>query len=259
MGRSREPGRRGGARTRQRVWHACLRVALVVGLACALVEWGLWGPVATAFAIMVPAFSVAVLAGVKGIWRSIKISVEVGLGLVACVALIAAFGWSGVIVVVALVVTSPVVHALLVTGRLWPGPGQPVRWDVTSLIDDGGPGEERRGPPPDPRLPTRTAVVSLTELPGAEGLTTLDDQALCRAWRRSYLQLEARAGESGRLEVVRLRQLYLDELARRHPIEVRRWLASGARAAGNPMPFLERPPTGSDDADLPDDPWPELE
>ena len=41
------------------------------------------------------------------------------------------------------------------------------------------------------------------------------------------------------LELIELREQYLDELTRRHPVEISRWLASGARAASNPMRFIE--------------------
>jgi hypothetical protein len=86
-----------------------------------------------------------------------------------------------------------------------------------------------------------TTVVALAGMPGAEGVPALDDGALCQAWRRSYVRLEASRAADARLEVVRLRQVYLDELVRRHPAEVRHWLESGARAAGNPLPFIRRP------------------
>ena len=78
-------------------------------------------------------------------------------------------------------------------------------------------------------------------MPNADGVPALDDGALCQAWRRSYVRLEASRAAEARLEVVRLRQVYLDELVRRHPAEVRQWLGSGARAAGNPLPFIRRP------------------
>jgi hypothetical protein len=92
----------------------------------------------------------------------------------------------------------------------------------------------------------------LAQLPAAEVVGTLDDEALCQAWRRSFVHLSACRLPSRRLELVGLRQIYLDELGRRHPAAVDSWLASGARAASNPMPFLERdlegaPRDGRDD------------
>src|SRR4051794_19303770 len=80
-----------------------------------------------------------------------------------------------------------------------------------------------------------------TSSAGAGGVLGLDDPALCNAWRSSYVCLQASRDADAWLEVVRLRQLYLDELARRHPVEVRHWLAAGARAGSNPLPYISRP------------------
>ena len=62
--------------------------------------------------------------------------------------------------------------------------------------------------------------------------------ALCRAWRHSFLLLQGTSRVDGLVAVTALRQRYLDELVRRHPAEIARWLASRPRAAGNPLPFL---------------------
>ena len=70
------------------------------------------------------------------------------------------------------------------------------------------------------------------------GLESLDDDALCLAWRRSFLVLQSARSDRDRLAVVAQRQRYLDELERRSPQALETWLASGARAAGNPLPFL---------------------
>jgi hypothetical protein len=105
-------------------------------------------------------------------------------------------------------------------------------------------------------VPEVEEPLSSAGLPPAEELEALDDPALCQAWRRSFVQLQACRSVRRRSEVVALRQLYLDEMARRHPIQLRRWLQSGARAAGNPLPFLRRRTTETDrrSADLA---WPE--
>ena len=78
-------------------------------------------------------------------------------------------------------------------------------------------------------------------LPGADDIADIDDSALCHAWRHSFVRLESSSSLSQRLRLVELRQLYLDELDRRHPVQLRSWFASGARAAGNPLPYLRRP------------------
>jgi hypothetical protein len=225
---------------------------------CAFVTWGVWGPLATALGLMVPAFTVCVVAEVRRIRRSLTIAWQVGLAVVAAAGLLAAFGWSGAAWLGVLVFTSPFVRILLFTGRLWTSQDPAVAWGPSGRPGDAEHGEDelRWHPDPDPGR-VHTLTVWLTELPGADGLTALDDGAICEAWRRSYLQLDQATPTSRRLEVVRLRQLYLDELSRRHPAELRRWLASGARAAGNPQPFLER--TTGPGQRLPDEErWPEV-
>jgi hypothetical protein len=73
-------------------------------------------------------------------------------------------------------------------------------------------------------------------------LGALDDAELCLAWRRSFVLLNEAASPQEKLVVVTLRERYLDELQRRCPSGVSRWLDSGARASGNPLPFLDDHP-----------------
>ncbi|MGW5195106.1 hypothetical protein ACWEOO_38035 [Kribbella sp. NPDC004138] len=75
---------------------------------------------------------------------------------------------------------------------------------------------------------------------GAAGeLARLDDEALCLEWRRSFFRLEAASTASARLAVVQERQRYLDELHRRSPDGLAAWFASGARASGDPLPYVD--------------------
>ncbi|HET8560758.1 MAG TPA: hypothetical protein VFL69_09595 [Marmoricola sp.] len=69
--------------------------------------------------------------------------------------------------------------------------------------------------------------------------TAMTDRELCATWRRSFGQLQRARSAEVKLQVVRLRAECLDELTRRHPREVRAWLASGTRASGDPAPYLE--------------------
>jgi hypothetical protein len=215
-------------------------ITIALGLACDMVVWGVWGPVAAALGIFVPAFALAVLVE-KSVWDSTRIGFEWGVVLVGCAGLVAAFGWSGALLVLMVALTSPRVRILLRTGRLNAVMRRAVPEDTAEPWDDA---ESLDGLGP---VLAGTAggslrtLVPLAEMPDADGVPTLDDGALCQAWRRSYVRLEVSRAAEVRLHVVRLRQLYLDELVRRHPAEVRHWLASGARAAGNPLPFLERP------------------
>lgn len=93
--------------------------------------------------------------------------------------------------------------------------------------------EQRRTPAPAPaRAPQ--------ESEWAPAIRALSDEELCRAWRASYLSLQE-APSAAYLELVTLREAYLDDLERRNPLGMRAWLDSGARAAGNPAPYLARP------------------
>jgi hypothetical protein len=67
---------------------------------------------------------------------------------------------------------------------------------------------------------------------------TLSNEELCRAWRRSFLALEAANTVAERSAVVRLRMAYLDQLEDRDAPALAAWLASGARAASGPDRFL---------------------
>jgi hypothetical protein len=68
----------------------------------------------------------------------------------------------------------------------------------------------------------------------------LTDEQLCRAWSVSCRAL--RDGLSGiqMMDAVAVRQRFLDEFERRNSRGLAAWLASGARAAGNPLPYLSQ-------------------
>jgi hypothetical protein len=222
------------------VWSLAAGMTIALGLACDIVIWGVWGSLWSAVGLCIPAFLVA-FALELGVRTSVRIGVKVGLALVACGGLVAAFGWSGVLLVLMVTATSPLARTLLRTGRLRSVLRQAGGLDEASrgeaLRSQDGLGTRATGAA-DGSLRT---LISLPDIPGADGVPALDDRALCEAWRRSYVRLDASRAAAARLEVVRLRQAYLDELVRRHPAEVQHWLDSGARAAGNPLPFLKRP------------------
>jgi hypothetical protein len=68
--------------------------------------------------------------------------------------------------------------------------------------------------------------------------TSLSGDALCLAWRASFSALLRAGAPAERLQIVEERLAYLQELERRNPGGVAAWLASGARAAGNPARFV---------------------
>ena len=85
-------------------------------------------------------------------------------------------------------------------------------------------------PPATP--PARTSDVD------GDTVQQLDDEELCYAWRRTYLLLSMWNDPSATLAIVRVRQVYLDEMDRRNPAGLQAWLDSGARAAGGPDRYL---------------------
>ena len=72
------------------------------------------------------------------------------------------------------------------------------------------------------------------------GVAALTDEELCQSWQSSYTALQHQFTASQRAKTVAERQACLDELERRHPRGFASWLASGARAPGNPRPYLTR-------------------
>ena len=62
---------------------------------------------------------------------------------------------------------------------------------------------------------------------------------LVHAWRHSFLLLATAQADPIRLaQICEQRRAYLEELARRDPVGFRRWIDSGARAAGDPSRYL---------------------
>jgi hypothetical protein len=192
------------------------------GLLCAVVLWGWQSTAGVALSLLIVAsLSVAAVWGGDedhDLRQTATVSVALGLGGTAAAGLVAALGALGVLLVVVLVLTSPQADLL---GRARRLAGPPA------------------APPPLEHLPPRHDVPALQGALACEDLSALDDTELVLAWRHSFLQLEGAVGELDRLRVVDERQRLLDELERRFPEGVARWLASGARAQGNPQPYLD--------------------
>jgi hypothetical protein len=171
--------------------------------------------------------------GVKGSRRN-RLALSVGAGITGAAGLVAAAGLAGAVLLGLVAATSPFARFLGRTSR---------RTSLGSLTFDEG---ASPGVPESPaalaQVEGRTSAGRLAELskrlPRPDKLVELDDSALCLAWRQSFVSLSASRDARCVLELVELREQYLEELTRRHPDEIARWLASGARAAGNPMRFL---------------------
>ena len=77
-------------------------------------------------------------------------------------------------------------------------------------------------------------------LPPPSDLGMLTDEQLCQGWRSSFLALQQQPSIPQMAGTVAERQRYLDEFERRNPSGFAAWLASGARAPGNPLPYLTK-------------------
>ncbi|MEU8225697.1 hypothetical protein [Kribbella sp. NPDC048915] len=210
---------RSGNRT---LWAWGVRIATATGLLCAIVSFGVGGIV---LGVIVLASASGVVAasmwgadGRRAVPRILRAGFGVGLTVPAAIGLIAVLGLAGAGVVLALVVTAPGLSEFLRT--------------IRNPQDNPGARPEPSGPQKPP------ASLAIADEPLTE-LDALDDEALCLAWRRSYRRLEAARTPAERLVVVEQRQRYLDELDRRSPDGLAAWLAAGARASGNPLPYLD--------------------
>jgi hypothetical protein len=88
-------------------------------------------------------------------------------------------------------------------------------------------------------VPNPHDLLAVVTLPASSTLVAdMGTEELCVAWRHSYHQLVLAADEPARRQVVQRRQDFLDEIERRDGRGFRRWLDSGARAGGDPGPYL---------------------
>ncbi|MEI8412245.1 hypothetical protein WBR16_31210 [Kribbella sp. CCNWLY201] len=210
------------------VWSCCVYVATGTGFLCLIATWGVPGAITSSvlFALSAAAAGTSTWSGDDGrsaASRIARAALVAGLVGPAAIGLIAALGFAGVLIVLIFAGTNPTL-----TSRIqarWFAPGD-------------RPTQQQR--PASDRVPTprsgpdvnRSAAEPMPEL------SRLDDAALCLVWRRSFLRLEAAQSAPERLAVVEQRQQYLDELQRRSPEGLAAWLAAGARASGNPLPYV---------------------
>jgi hypothetical protein len=200
------------------------QISCAVGLALAWWEFGTAGAV-TCW-VFTTVFTLCVVLTVRGsrfpCTRWLPMTLGGGLAGTASVGLLVGFGLAGLAWILALAATGRAGRWLV---RRWLGATRARHEVDRSATASGEP--EHAATLPDPA-------------PGPVSLRGLDDTALCLAWRRSYLQLQQATSPSARLRHVQHRQRLLDELDRRDPAGLAAWLASGCRAAGNPLPFLTR-------------------
>ncbi len=173
--------------------------------------------------------------------RRLAMTVAVGLlGGVALVGWISTIGLAAVALAVIAVLTSPGVFGGLYRRLLHKQRRRPIGVDSPpALTSQADPVDADR------QLDQVEVPSALSSPPGAdtpEGpVNGLSDEQLCLAWVASFITLERLLVEGDtaqQAEVVSRRQQYLDELARRNPQGLDKWLTSGARPAGDPSPYI---------------------
>jgi hypothetical protein len=92
------------------------------------------------------------------------------------------------------------------------------------------------GPRPEPQVVTEPSFLEAAWM--TQPMGSMDDATVCFAWRASYLALPQPLPPCLRVRIVQRRQELLDELDRRNPHGFEAWLASGARAAGDPTRYI---------------------
>ncbi|QWZ08769.1 hypothetical protein KRR39_02625 [Nocardioides panacis] len=205
-------------------WTFVLTVVTTIGLLAATTLWG-WG---TCLAVVLSsglcAGCLATVTGPARPGRLVRISALWGALVAGTAGLVQLTGPLSLLVLLPLAATAPALWSRVRVWRILAG-GPPVEQEATP-----GPASEVPGVPSDleQRVPALVAI-----------LGALDDAELCLAWRRSFVLLNEATSPREKLVVVTLRERYLEELQRRSPAGVSRWLDSGARASGNPLPFLE--------------------
>jgi hypothetical protein len=203
-------GRRVPRRPRRRasagVWLPAFRVCVLVGLLCAAYALGWHLALAMGVSLTLISTSVGACAladrGVSYLTRCCAYGTRVGVAATAALGVMIVSPGLGVLVLATLVATHPFV-------RMW----------LSSLA-----GSSQQNTSAEP-------------MPGS-ALDAVPDDALCLAWRRSFLALQEATTATARANVVMARQSYLDELTRRNPAAMSAWLSSGAGAASSPLPFL---------------------
>lgn len=211
-----------------------------VGAWITLEAWSFAGGLSCFVAISVIGGCVATALSGDLRWRSaVAAGALSGLAVMGTVGLALLLGMLVVPLVAVAAVSSPT--AIVWLRRL-------IYWHNTVEVPPE-PGGILNGQPADASESSRGEVLLEAEGPVVDlPIETMDDAAVCLAWRTSFLALQRPLSSASRLRWVERRQECLDELERRNPGGFSAWLASGARAAGDPSKYI----LGSERRDYPD-------
>ena len=235
MSRPRRP--RSGSPVRRHLLTVVLAVSLVIGTTSA------WLALGTSILVAIATMSAVALVLVHLLHRAGETGIGYGAAVlsgvlvVAAIGLLIAFGLLGVLWVCTLVVLATPVRTWW--GQFW-------NETVTSDRDHEVTWARSR--------PSSTAPSAYDVTAGAERLRQAETElpglelgALCQVWRSSYFEILDAVPPSGTVTVAHYRQRILDEIDRRDPEGLRRWLATEPRPSGNPLPYLQSGRTAPDD------------
>lgn len=230
-------------------WVSLVALTGAVGVWASIHTWSVGGTVFIFMFAMVTAGCVRLLRTKEGDPPEWRPAARIGAGSASvalpALGLVACFGVAGLTVVALLAVSSPSV--LSAAGRRL----RLYRHHEEALT------RQPRGPGHDAPIAARAestasgseaatvAAPALLEAPWMQRPPqAMDDATLCFAWRTSYVALQKPWSLPLRLRIVQRRQEFLDEFERRNSGGLSAWLASGARAAGDPSRYIghsERP------------------
>lgn len=224
-------------------WVSLVALTGALGVWASIRTWSVGGAVFIFVFAMVTAACVRLLRTKEGDPPEWRRAARIGGGSAAvalpALGLVACFGVAGLTVVALLAVLSP--RALSAAGR----------WLRLYRHHEAALTGQPRAPGPDAAIAGRAegtasgseaaavAAPSLLEAPWMQRPPqAMDDATLCFAWRTSYVALQKPWSLALRLRIVQRRQEFLDEFERRNSGGFSAWLASGARAAGDPSRYI---------------------
>lgn len=217
------------------IWVTTAVVTTMIGIWAAVVTWPLL-ELLICF-VFVAVFAASMHAAIQAtdaplcLRKSLAVGAGAGAAAVGVVGLASLIGGIAVLVLVGAAATCPLAVRWL--QHHLPGPTHTTATPQPPPVNSADSANDKE--PPSPASPLAVAGF---EQPGNASLDSLDDAALCRAWRRSYSALHHAESMPAILQVVATRQCYLDELERRNPTGLAAWLASGPRAASDPSRYI---------------------
>ena len=226
-------------RTYRIVWFSLAGVAGVLGAWLSL-EKSAGGSLILLLCVMATTGAVAMAATHqvgRARWRLARdVAATWGAVVVTAAGLLDVLGTAGFGLLALLAATSPPV---LTRALRWSGyaGGSPDRHGDGPSTSDGEPDA-------DPTFVGTAVPAATSQSPAPGGLgpavapASLDGPGLCLAWRQSFVVLQRAASPTSRMRILLRRQELLDEFERRNALGFAAWLASGARAAGDPSKYV---------------------